>query len=199
MAVSLLLALTVVALWLLTGAAATQLSRAAPVSSADITSGPADAGVTVIEYSDFECPYCAQYARWLERLRAHYGDRVRLVYRFFPLPGHRWATLAAEAAYAASLQGGFWRMQDLLYRNQPVWAVSEDPRPYFASYARRLGLDAVKFRADMDAPATAAFVRREAAEGRRAGVTSTPWLVIDGYTVAPRSYQELVAAVRERP
>jgi protein-disulfide isomerase len=193
-----LLVLAVVVLYFFTGAAATQESRAAPVSSTDITYGPRDAKLTVIEYSDFACPWCAQYARWLTRLRAKYGGQVRFVFRFSPLPDHRWARSAAETAYAAYLQGRFWQMHDLLFKKQPEWVVSEDPRPLFEAYARSLGLDVRRFRDDADAKSTLDFVRREADESKRAGVTSTPSFVVGGRSVFPRSLEQFDKVIREK-
>jgi len=136
-----LVVIAVVVLYFFTGAAATAPSRAAPVSSTDITYGPKDAKLTVIEYSDFQCPFCAVYAPILDQLRQKYGDQVQFVYRFYPLANHKWATITAKAAYAAYLQGKFWEMHDLLFKNQDQWAGSSDPRPYLDQYAKQLGLD----------------------------------------------------------
>jgi protein-disulfide isomerase len=192
-----LVVLAVVVLYFFTGAAATEVSRAGPVSSSDITYGAKDPKLTVIEYSDFQCPFCAEYAKWLTQLRRKYGDQVRFVYRFYPLFNHKWATTAARAAYAASLQGKFWEMHDLLFQKQPEWAVSDDPRPLFESYARSLGLDMQEFRDDADAQSTTDFIRREANEGKQAGVTHTPWFVIGDRSVLPRSLEQFDKAVRE--
>ncbi|HQH20930.1 MAG TPA: thioredoxin domain-containing protein, partial [Thermoleophilia bacterium] len=85
-----LIGLAVIALYLFTGAAATRPSTAAPVAASDITFGPAGTRVTVIEYSDFQCPFCAEYATWMRQLREKYGDRVQFVFRNFPLAKHRW-------------------------------------------------------------------------------------------------------------
>jgi protein-disulfide isomerase len=192
-----LVLLAVVVLYSFTGAAATQASDAAPVASNDITYGPKDATVTVIEYSDFQCPFCAEYAKWMTRLRQKYGDRVRFVFRNYPLSNHQWATIAAKVGYAASLQGKFWEMHDLLYAKQDEWAASDDPRPYFDSYAESLGLDMDKFHTDADAQSTADFIKKQAAEGKKAGVTHTPWFVIDGRSVLPRSLEQFEKAIEE--
>lgn len=193
-----LIGLAVIALYLFTGAAATRPSTAAPVAASDITFGPAGTRVTVIEYSDFQCPFCAEYATWMRQLREKYGDRVRFVFRNFPLAKHRWATLAARVAYAASLQGRFWEMHDLLYQRQDEWANSADPRPLFESYARSLGLDVQRFRDDADAQSALEFVKRQAAEGQTAGVTHTPWFVVNGESVLPRSLGQFERLIEER-
>jgi protein-disulfide isomerase len=192
-----LVILAVVVLYFFTGAAATEPSTAAPVAAGDITYGPTDAKVTVIEYSDFQCPFCAQYAKWLTQLRAKYGDRVRFVFRNYPLSNHQWASLAAKVGYAASLQGRFWEMHDLLFERQDEWTASSDPRPLFDSYAESLGLDMDKFHADADAQTTTDFIKKQAAEGKKAGVTHTPWFVIDGESVLPRSLEQFDKAIRE--
>jgi protein-disulfide isomerase len=192
-----LVVLAVVVLYFFTGAAATEPSKAAPVASTDITYGPADAKLTVVEYSDFQCPFCAEYAKWMTQLRQKYGDQVQFVYRFYPLSNHEWATIAAKVAYAAYLQGKFWEMHDLLFERQDEWASSGDPRPLFDSYAESLGLDMDKFHADADAQSTTDFIKQQAAEGKKAGVNHTPWFIIDSKSVLPRSLEQFDKAIRE--
>jgi protein-disulfide isomerase len=192
-----LVVLAVVVLYFFTGAAATEPSKAAPVASYDITYGPKDAKVTVIEYSDFQCPFCAVYAPILGQLRQKYGDQVQFVYRFYPLSNHKWATIAAKVAYAAYLQGKFWEMHDLLFQRQNQWTATSDPRPLFDSYAKSLGLDLEKFHADADAQSTTDFIKRQAAEGKKAGVTHTPWFIIGEKSVLPRSLEQFDKAIRE--
>lgn len=194
---SLLLLLAVVALYLFTGAAASEPARTPPASADDISFGPADAPLSVIEYSDFQCPFCAQYATWLATLHEKYGDRVKFVYRFYPLANHQYATIAAKAAYAAYLQDKFWEMHDLLFENQKEWSESADARPSFDSYAESLGLDLDRFHADADAQSTADFIKRQAAEGKKGGVTHTPWLVIGDTVVLPRSLEEFDKLIQE--
>ena len=192
-----LVVLAVVVLYFFTGAAATEQSSAAPVSSSDITYGTSDPQVTVIEYSDFQCPYCAEYAKWLTQLREKYGDRVQFVYRFYPLSNHEWATLAAKVAYAAYLQGKFWEMHDLLFQRQTEWETRSDPRTLFESYAESLGLDMHQFRDDADAQSTIDFIKKQAAEGKKAGVNHTPWFVIDDKSVLPRSLEQFEKAIQK--
>jgi len=194
---SLLLLLAAVPLYFFTGAAASEPSKAQQAGADDITYGPADAPVTLIEYSDFQCPFCAEYAPMLKTLREKYGDQVQFVYRFFPLAGHEYATVSAKAAYAAFLQGKFWEMQDLLYEHQKEWSDSSDPRPFFDSYAEGLGLDIERFHADMDAQSTADFITRQEEEGTQAGVTHTPWFVIDDKVVLPRSVADFEKLIQD--
>jgi protein-disulfide isomerase len=192
-----LVVLAVAVLYFFTGAAATEAFEAPPVAAADIAYGPEDPELTVIEYSDFQCPFCAEYAKWMTELRARYGDRVRFVFRNYPLADHEWAQFAAQVAYAASLQGKFWEMHDLLYERQDEWASSSDPRPIFDSYAESLGLDLDQFHADADAQSTLDFIKKQATAGKEAGVSHTPWFVIGDESVLPRSLVEFDKAIRE--
>lgn len=192
---SLLLLVAAVALYFFTGAAASEPSNASPAVADDITFGPANAQLTVIEYSDFQCPFCAVYAPIMKTLREEYGDQVLFVFRFFPLANHEYATVTAKAAYAAFLQGKFWEMHDLLFENQDEWSDSDDPLPYLDSYAESLGLDLDRFHADMDAPSTIDFIKGEAQEGEQAGVTHTPWFVVGDSAVLPRNLQEFEALI----
>ena len=192
-----LVVLAVVLLYFFTGAAATEAFEAPPVSATDISYGPKDAAVTVIEYSDFQCPFCAEFATWMTQLRAEYGDRVRFVFRNYPLADHEWAQFAAQVAYAASLQGKFWEMHDLLYERQDEWAAASDPRPLFDSYATSLGLDLDQLHADADAQSTIDFIKEQATAGKNAGVSHTPWFVIGGESVLPRSLEQFRKAIDE--
>ena len=191
-----LVVVAVVLLYLFTGAAATEAFEAPPVTATDVTFGPADAPVTVIEYSDFQCPFCAEYAKWMKQLREKYGDRVQFVFRNYPLAKHEWAQFAAQVAYAASLQGKFWEMHDLLYERQDEWATASDPRPLFDSYAESLGLDLDQLHADADAQSTVDFIKKQALEGKDAGVSHTPWFVIGGESVLPRSLEQFEKAIQ---
>ena len=194
---TLLLIVAAVLLYAFTGAAASEPSKSVQPNANDISYGPADAPLSVIEYSDFQCPFCAQYAEWLSIMRERYGDKVQFVYRFFPLAKHQYATISAKVAYAASLQGKFWEMHDLLFANQKEWSESDDPRPFFDSYAEELGLDLDSFHADADAQSTTDFIKAQAAEGKAAGVAHTPWFVVGGKSVLPRSLDEFDKLIRE--
>jgi len=194
---TLLLLIAAAGLYLFTGATASVESKAPKAAAGDITYGPANAKLTVIEYSDFQCPFCAQYAPILASLRQKYGDQVKFVYRFFPLAGHPYATVAAKAAYAASLQGKFWEMHDLLFKNQKAWSASSDPRTYFDSYAQSLGLDLTRFHTDMEAQSTLDFIAREAAAGDKAGVSHTPWFVVGDKVVLPRNLQQFEKLIQD--
>ncbi len=194
-AATLLLAVTAVALHFLAGPAPSEASRAQDPVGQDISYGPATAKVALVEYSDFECGYCAAYAPMMTELRAEYGDRVLFVFRNFPLSNHDHALISAQAAYAAYLQGKFWEMHDLLYANQDTWVDSPDPVAFFEACAQSLGLDVQRFQLDMQAAETIEFIKAQKLEGEQAGVTHTPWFVIDGEVVVPRDLEDFKAYI----
>ena len=138
------------------GAAAPE-SPAGPVKvdvSGAPAQGPADAKVTMVEFVDFECPFCGRYARdTLPRLRREYGDRIRYVSRQFPLDIHPNAERAALAAVCAGEQGRYWPFHDLLFKHQEALGI-----PDLADYAREVGLDMARYRSCIDDPATKARV-----------------------------------------
>jgi protein-disulfide isomerase len=168
-----------------TGTASTAPSAAQHAGADDITYGAKDARVVFVEYSDFQCEVCAVYATALAPLREKYKDTVLFVFRFFPLAYHQNGMSSAQAAYAASLQGKFWPMHDVLYQKQKEWAGAADPFPAFESYAAGLGLDVQRFRADYVASSTKEFVAGQKAEGDKAGVTHTPWFIVNNTVVTP--------------
>ncbi len=151
----------------------------------DITYGPKEARVVLVEYADFQCEACARFSPILASLRAEYGDQVLFVFRFFPLSYHRYGMVSAQVAYAAFLQGKFWEMHDLLYENQKEWSDSADPLPFFDAYANRLGLDISRFRDDLNAQSTKDLITAQKAEGSKAGITHTPSFALNGSVFVP--------------
>jgi len=138
--------------------------------------GPDDAPVTLIEYGDFECPYCGQAERAIRELLASSGDDVRYVWRHLPLNDvHPTAQLAAEASEAAAAQGQFWQMYDLLLSHQHALASTELPR-----YAEELGLDVERFISELRAREHAGRVREDVASADESGVSGTPTFFING-------------------
>ncbi len=136
--------------------------------------GPADAKVKIVEFSDFECPFCRRAIVPLEKLRAHYN--VLLSYKFYPLKlSHPNAEGAARAAWAAHQQGKFWEMHDTLFANQDKldW-------PAVQGYAKKLGLDGKKFAADVQSEASKAAVAADEKAGEAAGVDGTPTFYVNG-------------------
>jgi protein-disulfide isomerase len=152
----------------------TRLQR--PVEARDWVRGPAGAPVTLLEYADFECPFCGRAFHELKRLERGLRDRIRFVFRHFPLSQmHPRATLAAEAAEAAGAQDKFWEMHDTLFSNQG--ALGPDA---LLVYARRLRLDVDRFSRDLDEHRYLPKVRRDFLEGVRSGVNGTPTIFING-------------------
>ena len=138
--------------------------------------GPREAAVTLIEYGDFQCPYCARAHQALTQLRERHGDRLRLVYRHLPLVEHHpFAELAAETAEAAGAQGKFWEMHDLLFQEQALINPSALPQ-----MGERLQLDVGRLREDGESRRYRDRVRRDADAARSLGATSTPTFFING-------------------
>lgn len=140
--------------------------------------GAAEPLVTIVEYSDFECPFCGAFATTLDELVAAYPDDVRIVFQQFPLAMHPGAEPAARAAIAAQAQGRFWAMHDRLFAERHANGTDR-----LVEIAVELGLDPDKFRADLESEATAARVKAEQDKGREIGVRSTPNFFINGRRV----------------
>jgi protein-disulfide isomerase len=154
--------------------------------------GAAAAPVTIVEFTDFQCPSCAGAQPVLEKLVAEYGDRVRLVVRDFPLEQHENAAKAAEAAEAARAQGKYWEYAGLLFANQNALSVDK-----LKEYATRVGLDRQKFDAALDSGQMAERVQRDLLDGIRLGVSSTPSFFVNGRAANDRSYEGLKAAIEK--
>ena len=135
----------------------------------DHVRGPVDAELTLVEYLDFECPFCARATGAAEEVRRHFGDRLRYVPRHLPMLSHPHAELAALAAEAAALQGSYWEMHDLLFRRQDELEIED-----LAGYAADLGLDVEQFLRDLGDERLAAHVRRDVVSADASGVRATP-------------------------
>lgn len=142
----------------------------------DHIQGPADAPVTLVEYGDYECPYCGAAYPIVKQVQARMGDRLRFVFRNFPITtSHPHAEQAAEAAEAAAAQGRFWEMHDVLYENQRRLG-DQDLR----GYAEQVGLDVDSFDRDQAEHVHAARVREDFMSGARSGVNGTPTFYVNG-------------------
>jgi protein-disulfide isomerase len=137
--------------------------------------GPADAKVTIVEFSDFQCPYCAKAAIEAAAVVQKFPKEVKLVFKQFPLEDHSQAALAAEASLAANAQGKFWPLHDKMYAN-----FRSINRARIFVWATEAGLDMNRFRADLDSHKFAARVKAEEQEGEVAGVEGTPTFFING-------------------
>ena len=192
---SLVLVLGAFAIVFFTGAPSAETATLPQVTASDISYGPEGAPVVVMEYADFQCEACARFAPMLAALRAKYGDKVRFVFRFFPLANHPYGMLSAQVAYAASLQGKFWEMHDLLYERQKEWSESADPSPYFEAYAKSLALDMTQFREDLNARSTKDLITSQMAEGSDAGVNHTPWFTVNDTVLVPNEIGDFEALI----
>ena len=142
----------------------------------DPVKGPATAPITIVEFSDFQCPYCSRVNPTLKQVEEKYGDKLRVVFRDFPLVQiHKDAAKAAEAGECAHEQGKFWEMHDRLFANQSKLQVEA-----LKQAATELGLDADKFNQCLDSSKYAAEVQKDVDEGTKYGVTGTPAFFING-------------------
>jgi protein-disulfide isomerase len=140
-----------------------------------VTRGPASAPVKIIEFSDFQCPYCQRAHPTIQEVLNTYGDRVQLVYRHFPLPNHSNARPAAEASQCAAEQEKFWQYHDRLFANQSRLSSAD-----LKQHAAELGLDAAKFNACVDTRKYKTQVEADLQDGEQAGVNGTPAFFING-------------------
>jgi protein-disulfide isomerase len=145
--------------------------------------GAADAAVTMIEFSDFQCPFCRRFfEQTLPQIEEEYikPGKVRLVYRDFPLSFHQQAQLAAEAAECADDQGKFREMHDRIFQGQTEWAGNSEARAIFAGYAEAIGLDLEEFNRCLDSGQYKEEVQQDFNDGVKYGVTGTPTFFING-------------------
>jgi len=155
--------------------------------------GPASAPITIVEFSDFECPYCVRAQASLKDVLAAYPGKIRLVYRDFPLPMHAKAPKAAEAAHCAADQGKYWEMHDQLFANAQKLDV-----PDLKDHARAVGLDSAKFDKCLDSGEKAKLVESHKKAGDEAGVSGTPAFFINGRLLAgaqpPEAFKAIIDA-----
>jgi len=137
--------------------------------------GPKNAPLTVVIFSDFQCPFCSRVEPTLTQMEKEYNGKVRFVWKNYPLPFHNNAMPAAQAAMAANAQGKFWPMHDKLFANQ-----QNLDRPNLEKYAQEVGLDLAKFKADLDSNKYKDVVEAETKEGSAVGVNGTPAVFING-------------------
>jgi protein-disulfide isomerase len=169
-----------------------KLGTPSPISTADHVRGSADAPVTIIEYSDFQCPACALYYPLVEKVLNESTTTVRFVYRHFPLypQPHKNANIAAYASEAAGLQGKFWEMYQLLFENQKSWENLADPMSVYEGYATRIGLNVESFKKDIASDGVKKKVQTDKDEAIALGVNSTPTFFVNGRAIVnPQGYE----------
>ncbi len=153
--------------------------------------GPEKAPITIVEFSDFECPFCSRAEGTVAQVLGAYGDKVRLVYRDFPLPMHPHAEKAAEAAHCAGDQGKYWEMHGRLFANQQALDI-----PALKKHAGELKLDQVKFDKCLDSGAKAKQVEAGRKAGEELGVTGTPAFFVNGMMLSgARPFEEFKSLI----
>lgn len=158
--------------------------------------GAAEPTVTITEYSDFQCPACAQFSGLLDEMLAMYPEEVALEYKHYPLISiHPFAVPAAKAAEAAGQQGKFFEMHDKLFENQQVWSNSANPNGYFMTYAETIGLDMALFKRHMKASMIQDKVENEFREARDRNLTGTPSFFLNGQRMQFESYEDFMAQI----
>lgn len=170
---------------------------AVPVNEAvDRIKGNIEAKTTLVEYSDFQCPACAQYEPIIKQVLDAYPEDLRFVYRHYPLVQiHKFALPAAEASEAANKQGKFWEMHDLLFERQNVWYKAEKPRDLFVEYAKELGLDESKFTSDLKSDDIQEKINTDMSGAVSSGITGTPTFFLNGKKIVPRSLEEFKSLI----
>lgn len=170
------------------------------VEGATVVKGNPEAKITIVEFSDYQCPYCARYVTTTQRqIMDTYGNDIFYVWRDFPLGFHQNASKAALAARAAGEQGKYWEMHDLLFENQADWSEEKDPTQKFSQYAEKLGLDLEKFNRDLNNPDYKAQIQADIDLGRDVEVSATPTFFINGQQISgAESFEEFERIIREK-
>jgi len=164
--------------------------QAAIAATSPSSFGPANAKVQVVEFSDFQCPFCSQAAAVVHQIRQKYGDKVRFTFRQFPLPMHPNAREAAEAALAAGTQGKFWEYHDRLFKNQ-----NQLDRAALETHAKETGLNVAAFKKSLDEHKFAPLVEADLKLGEKVQVNGTPSMFVNGTRVANPTNFEAISAL----
>jgi protein-disulfide isomerase len=149
--------------------------------------GPGNAAVVLVEFGDFQCPPCGGLSEPLNELEKENPSQLRIVFRQLPLEIHQHAREAAYASEAAALQGHFWEMHDLLYREQATWSKAADVTPLFEGYATKIGLNLERYRADVSSVGVKALVMSDEKRAAINKVEATPSIFINDKLVPPAS------------
>lgn len=173
-------------------------------SGAYITSGlsngkflPASssASVTLVEFGDYVCPACGQYAPYVNKVLTDYAGKINYVFRNYPLSYHTNAPMASYAALAAGLQGKYWEMHDKLYSTQTSWSDSTDAQSVFVNYALEIGLNKDQFVTDMNSQKVKDVVTQDKKDGDIVGLMGTPTFFLNGKQLKINNFDELESSV----
>lgn len=155
-----------------------------------IIKGEASAPVTIVEFSDFQCPYCSRLQPTLKEVMKAYPKEVKLVYKHYPLSFHNQAKNAAKAAEAAREQGKFWEMHDIIFAN-----FNKLTDKSFAEFARKIGLNLDQFKADYGSDKYDQIIQSDTNLARKIGVTGTPTLFMNGKRMSRRSFEDFKQSI----
>lgn len=173
---------------------ATEKSNEGVVEMEHVKGNP-DATVTLVEYSDFQCPACAAFQPVVKEVLATYGEKLRFEYKHYPLPIHPYAQQAAIAAEAAGQQGKFFEYHDALFEKQDEWAKSKTPVALFTKYAGELGLDVEKFKQHQKAPLIRDAVRADLSAAQKLELTGTPSFYLNGEKMEITSFEDFISQI----
>ena len=197
----LIVGVTIIGIWSIANSDKTVTSQGNGIIAENITAGEWTKGaenpkVTLVEYSDFQCPACAAYYSLIDKTILEYGDRISFTYRHFPLPQHKNALAASYASEAAGKQGKFWEMNQMLFERQSKWAESYTATQTFEGYAKELNLDLTQYKKDVSSPETKESVSHDRKTGEASSVQSTPTFFLNNKKMqSPRTYEEFKALI----
>lgn len=173
--------IVLIGIFALTGGKSSNNSGSASGKPTSHIEGNGKSGVTLVEYGDYECPFCEEAYPVVKQTVSQFNDQIYFQFRNFPLVNiHQNAFAGARAAEAAGLQGKYFQMHDLLYDNQNQWAQSTNPTTYFNQYAKQLGLNVEQFKKDYGSTAVNDAINADTAAGNKLGVNATPTFYLDG-------------------
>ncbi len=162
------------------------------------TLGNKDSKVVVTEFGDYQCPACAAWHPFLkDTVLPAYQDRILFVFKNFPLPIHKNAQAASQAAEAAVLQGKFWPMHDKLYEKQKEWENESNPNGKFEAYAREIGLDIDKYKSDFSSNVVKDVIKNDVALGEKIGIPGTPTFLVNGVVIKTSAESDLTTAIEQ--
>lgn len=161
------------------------------ITESDWVYNKGEGKLTLVEYSDFQCPACAYYKDLISQLKKDYPDKLQIVYRHYPLASHKNARIAARASEAAGRQGKFWEMHDRLFDTQKEWENLNNPKDKFKQLAIDIGLDVDKFMVDLNDSNLDANIQSGIASGNKLNIKGTPTFFLNGEKIPnPKGYQD---------
>jgi len=172
-----------------------------PINDSDWYLGGKNAKVTLVEYSDFQCPACGYYSPIVNQLAKDFPDKIKIVFRHFPLPQHQYARLAARYAEAAGKQNKFWQMTEIIFDGQSQWekaSADKIEQDYFLKYAQTLGLNIDKLKSDLNLKEIDDKIESDYIGGEKSNIPGTPTFFLNGKQIFnPRTYAEFKALIEK--